>query len=225
MTPKLISEKTVELNLTTELTNWLWKRLRAEFVAISPSQREEGRLGFDVSMQASGFAFFVQYKRAHLHGVKYTYYLNRTSTKDQHAKLLRLEKTGVPVFYALPLFTTDLDVFTLRRKLLLHTLWLSPSDIPVPNGGVGWHEVHYNSSTKKFCVSSDDRIEFKPSFYDINALSVLLGRGIHADNLVSSMRLFNELFIGPTDRAKVKEKEYDDSLATGISLVATLHSK
>jgi hypothetical protein len=62
----MISEKTVELNLTTEFMNWMWKVHHSTYTAIAPSQRQEATLGYDVSIRASGFCFFIQYKRAHL---------------------------------------------------------------------------------------------------------------------------------------------------------------
>ena len=73
----MISEKTVELNVTTEFMNWMWKVHRTTFTAIAPTQREEAKLGYDVSIIASGFGFYIQYKRAHLKGSsEYVYDLN-----------------------------------------------------------------------------------------------------------------------------------------------------
>lgn len=218
----MISEKTVELNLTTELTNWLWKVHHTTFTAIAPSQRQEATLGYDVSVRAGGFAFFIQYKRAHLRGTEYVYHLNRTSARDQHAKLLNLESTGVPVFYALPIFTTVPEVIRHRRGLLLHTLWLPPSAIPVPGGGVGHHEVHYDSSTRRHWVTSDDEIEFDPEFHGVDELTRIVEKGANSNNLMEAMYAFNKVFIDHLEEGAV-EKEFDDSSISGISLMATLH--
>ncbi len=180
----MISEKTVELNLTTEITNWLWKIHHKTFTAIAPSQRQEAKLGYDVSVAASGFAFFIQYKRAHQHGTEYVYDLNRTKARDQHVKLLKLERTSVPVFYALPVFTTISEVVAHRRGLLLHTLWLPPSTIPVPGGGAGHHEVHYDSSTGRRWVTYDDEIEFEPEFNGVDGLTQMLKQPDGSDAVV-----------------------------------------
>lgn len=219
----MISEKTVELNLNTELTNWLWKAHHTTFTAIAPSQRQEARLGYDVSVQAGGFAFFFQYKRAHLRGTEYIYQLNRTSARDQHAKLVRLESTGVPVFYALPIFTTVPEVIRHRRRLLLHTLWLPPSSIPVPGGGFGHHEVHYDSSTGRHWVTSDDEIEFEPEFDGVDRLTQILERSADTNNLMEAMYVFNEVFIGQQEEEVAIIDEFDDSSISGIALMANLH--
>ena len=219
----MISEKTVELNLNTELTNWLWKVHHTTFTAIAPSQRQEARLGYDVSVQATGFAFFIQYKRAHLRGTEYIYQLNRTSARDQHAKLVRLESTGVPVFYALPIFTTVPEVIRHRRRLLLRTLWFPPSSIPVPGGGVGHHEVHYDSSTGRHWVTSDDEIEFKPENDGVDVLSRILERSADTNNLMEAMYAFNKVFIGQQDEEVAISDEFDDSSISGVALMANLH--
>jgi hypothetical protein len=60
----MISEKTVELNLTTQLINCFYYVTGQIHYALAPSQRQEGQLGFDVSVTAPGGGVLIQYKRA-----------------------------------------------------------------------------------------------------------------------------------------------------------------
>jgi hypothetical protein len=220
----MISEKTVELNLTTEFMNWMWKVHHSTFTAIAPSQRQEALLGYDVSIRASGFGFFIQYKRAHLKGREYIYELNRTKARDQHKKLCDLEARGFPVFYALPVFTTVREVIGYRRQLLLHTLWLPPSSIPVPGGGVGHHEVHYDASTCRHWVTSEDEIPFIPEFTGVDAITNILDQRKNENNLIKAMYAFNEIFI-KGEKEQGFEVDFDDSSIAGISLMSTLHEQ
>ena len=221
----LISEKTVELNVTTEFMNWMWKVHCSTFTAIAPSQRQEAKLGYDVNITSSGFGFFIQYKRAHIKGSEYIYDLNRTKGRDQHKKLCDLEKTGVPVFYALPVFTEVSEVILYRRKLLLHTLWLRPNSIPVPGGGVGHHEFHYDKVTGKYWVTSDEEVYFEPENTGIDVVTDMLEREKDKDNLKEAIMAFNEIFTGQYEQSIQQEsivKDFDYTSTAGISLMATL---
>ena len=218
----MISEKTVELNLTTEFMNWMWKVHGSTFTAIAPSQRQEAKLGYDVSIITRGFGFFIQYKRAHLKGSEYIYELNRTSARDQHKKLCDLESTGVPVFYAFPVFSTVGEVIHYRRRLLLQTLWIPPISIPVPGGGIGHHEVHYDASTGRYWVTSEEEIDFVPENGGIDALSNLLEISRETNNLMEAMYSFNKIFI-KSQNEESDTIEFDDSSIAGISLMATIH--
>lgn len=52
----MISEKTVELNLTTELINWFFAQTRRTHYVLAPSSRDESMLGFDaLTRPVSGF--------------------------------------------------------------------------------------------------------------------------------------------------------------------------
>jgi len=220
----MISEKTVELNVTTEFMNWMWKVHHSTFTAIAPTQRQEAKLGYDVSISAKGFGFYIQYKRAHLKGAEYIYDLNRTAARDQHKKLCALESTGVPVFYALPVFTTVSEVVRYRRQLLFHTLWLPPSSIPVPGGGVGHHEVHYEQSTGRHWVTSEEEIDFTPEHSGIDVITRLLESSGKKNNLMEAMYAFNKIFINDQNELAEVQK-FDNSSISGISLMATLHDR
>jgi hypothetical protein len=218
----VISEKTVELNLTTEFMNWMWKVHGTTYTAIAPSQRQEARLGFDVSIRASGYAFFIQYKRAHRNGTVYSYQLNRTSAKDQHRKLCDLERTGVPDFYALPQFATVGEVMGYRRQLLIHTLWLRPSAIPIPGGGIGHHDVHYDEFTRRYWVTSKQEIPFNPKESGLEVFDKVLEYQGIIDNFLESQIAFNKIFLGSKDGANVddiKDIKIDLEDLGGIALM------
>jgi hypothetical protein len=53
----LISEKTVELNLTAELLSWLLKVTGRTHYVVAPSQRLEAKLGFDQASTVAGPAW------------------------------------------------------------------------------------------------------------------------------------------------------------------------
>jgi hypothetical protein len=166
----MITEKTAELNLTTELVNWLYTVTGITHFAIGPSLQQEAKLGFDVAI-GGGAGVLIQYKRAYVDGTgtKWTWHLNRTKGQDQHQKLQNLEASGLPVFYAFPFFSTIADIQANRRRLLLKTFWFKPSRI-VPHGGpTGHHDVIYNTVTKSWTVHSDDPVPTDPplTIYDV----------------------------------------------------------
>lgn len=150
----MISEKTVELNLTTETINYAYTLTGRTHFAVGLTQAEEAIFGVDVSI-GGGSALLIQYKRAYVKGNTWTWHLNRTTNKDQHLKLQILESLGYPVYYALPYFCTLSDVQKNRRKLLLKTFAIRPSTInPLP-GPTGHHDVRYDAVSGVFSVHSD----------------------------------------------------------------------
>jgi len=128
----MISEKTVELNLTTELLNYLGGLTNQVHYVLAPSQQQEGKLGYDAAIHNSGGAIYIQYKRAYVNRSVWSWHINYTSSHDQHSKLLQLESGGGLVFYAFPYFNTPKDIATKRRRLLLQTFWFKPSGISIP---------------------------------------------------------------------------------------------
>lgn len=209
----MISEKTVELNLTTELTNWAWKIQHKTFTPIAPTQVEEAKLGYDVSMLSNGFALYIQYKRAELKGTEYIYKLNRTKARDQHKKLCALDKVGVPVYYGLPIFTEVAEVLSNRRRLLMLTLWISPSTIPVPNSGVGHHEVHYESTTGSMWVTSEEEIDFDAGDTTTSSIENQITGNLR-NNLREGAVAFNNIFVGG-GQTQETQKAFDDSQFSG----------
>lgn len=167
----MISEKTVELNLTTELVNYMYVVTGVRPYILAPSQPQEATFGFDTSIgyPTTGKPYLIQYKRAEFRVRKneYLYHLNHTSNQDQHLRLYVLELMGWDVFYALPLFHLPTDVINKRQHLLPETLYLKPSWM-IPVGGipamVGHHEVRHNLTTGVRTIHSDEGNEIDQSF-------------------------------------------------------------
>jgi hypothetical protein len=142
--PGTISEKTVELNFTLELVNHLSRAIGRPCIAWGPTLRQEANWGFDAGIGSAGSFVYLQFKKAYDEAPGHRYQLNRTKAQDQHAKLLALESAGCGVWYLLPKFTTLTYMALYRRRLLVspHSIWFRPSALPVPNGGVGHHDLH-----------------------------------------------------------------------------------
>jgi hypothetical protein len=63
----VISEKTVELNLTRQVIDWFEFLSHRPHVVVGPSQQqEEGRLGYDVELVGGFRAVLIQFKRANV---------------------------------------------------------------------------------------------------------------------------------------------------------------
>jgi hypothetical protein len=154
----VISEKTVELNLTAELLNWLFGQTGSTHFVIAPSQVEEADLGFDASFHGTGAPVFIQFKRAYVKGSAYTWKLNRTAAEDQHHRLQILQALGASVFYAFPLFHTGTEVAALRRSLLMHTLWVPPLSLHPSGGPTGPHDLTFDSTTGTWELASPEPI-------------------------------------------------------------------
>ena len=168
----MISEKTVELNLTVELVNWNFYISGIRPYILAPSQREEGILGFDTSIgYPYGYPTLIQYKRAYFKKKtnELEYYLNRNTSQDQHLRLFVLELLGYDVLYVLPLFYSPSDVINYRRRLLTKTLFLRPSWLsPKIVDMTGHHSIKYNLTTKSLTFHSEKgkNIDKTYDFYD-----------------------------------------------------------
>src|SRR5690606_1882711 len=152
----MISEKTVELNLTTEFINWLSHQHNTPYFAVGPTQAQEAQWGFDAGVFGNATGALIQYKRAYVNGTVWEWKLNRTKAKDQLRRLQQLEAAGHAVFFAFPYFHTLSQVQSHRRRLLLHTFWFKPSQITPVGGPDGHHEVRFDSSTRKWSVHSEE---------------------------------------------------------------------
>jgi len=158
----VISEKTVELNLTTEFINWLSHQHHVSYFAVGPTQPQEAKWGFDAGIFGNSTGALIQYKRAYVTGSTWEWRLNRTKNQDQLYRLQNLEQAGHPVFFAFPHFCTLVDVKNHRRRLLTKTFWYKPSQINPSGGPNGHHDVRYDETTKKWTVHSDDPVELPP---------------------------------------------------------------
>lgn len=203
ITDDMISEKTVELNLTTELVNYLYVVTGVRPYILAPSQTQEGVLGFDtaVGFPGTGRPYLIQYKRAEFRVRKneYLYHLNHTAKQDQHLRLYILERIGWDVFYALPLFHTPTQVITNRRHLLPMTLYLRPSWM-MPIGGisamVGHHEVRHNLTTGVTTIYSEEGSELNQQFdfFDFARILNNNDRKYSNEKLNSFFNDFNKVF-------------------------------
>lgn len=228
----MISEKTVELNLTTELVNYLYVLTGVRPYILAPSQAQEGTLGFDtaIGFPGTGRPYLIQYKRAEfrVRRNEYLFHLNHTARQDQHLRLYIFERMGWDVFYALPLFHTLPHVINNRRHLLTMTLYLRPSWM-IPVGGivamVGHHEVRHNLTTGVTTIQSDEGrvIEIKFDFFDF-------ARELNNDEEFSNAKLnsylkdFNKVFANEQtfeyEKVKIEPQDKeDDNAFKGLSSI------
>lgn len=215
----MISEKTVELNLTTELINWAsWVTNRTHF-ALAPSQLQEGTLGFDTSIQTRGNGLLIQYKRAYVNGPHWQWHLNHTARRDQHLRLQLLESMNIPVFYAFPHFHTPYEVETRRRRLLHSTFWFRPSRINPSGGPTGHHSVHYDSTSGRWWVASD-REEALPPPDNTGVLLDSLQDETNNKNLERVFYAFNNVMskeLDPEIEQRALRDQQQPELMFGIS--------
>jgi hypothetical protein len=229
----MISEKTVELNLTTELVNYLYVVTGVRPYILAPSQTQEGTLGFDTAtgFPGTGRPYLIQYKRAEfrVRRNEYLYHLNHTSRQDQHLRLYILELMGWDVFYALPLFHTPIQVINNRRKLLPMTLYLRPSWM-IPVGGIaamtGHHEVRHNLTTGVTTIHSEEgrEIENKFDFFDFARILNNNDQAFSNEKLNSFFKNFNQVFANEQlfeyEKIKIESQDKEDKNAfNGLSSI------
>lgn len=202
----MISEKTVELNLTTELINWLSHQNNTPYFAVGPTQAQEAKWGFDAGVFGATSGALIQYKRAYVNGTTWEWKLNRTKAQDQLARLKALELAGHSVFFAFPFFHTLADIQTHRRSLLTKTFWFKPSQINPAGGPYGHHEVKYDTSTKIWSVHSDTPHELPSPL----SLGDVIGHIDNPNNLLSSLaEAFNTIVLGRDELMADQEGEID----------------
>ncbi|HZQ01346.1 MAG TPA: hypothetical protein VFB13_17505 [Reyranella sp.] len=162
-----IKEKTVELNLTTEMSNLLSVYFRCRASVWAPTPHEEAQLGFDARIDAAGFALLIQYKHARLHrrAGEWRFDLNETVGQDQHKRLCDRANAGTPTRYALPLFD---DYQVIRDNVRTGNLWglplvywIDPRQIPFPNNGVGRHTLGVGVNPPHSLAIYSDPLRFK----------------------------------------------------------------
>lgn len=171
----MLSEKTIELNLTTELLNWYWSRQRRPAVAIGPTLREEARYGYDVAIHGAHHATLIQFKRAEPEPGGLVYKINFTKAQDQHEKLLVLERRGHDVRYGFPLFYEASDLIGYRRRLLTITAWPKPSQLPFVPGPTGHHYVHHEFSSGRWFTTSEPYEMQSPPLGEPSQLETIFG--------------------------------------------------
>lgn len=217
----MISEKTVELNLTLELINWAsWQTRRTHF-ALAPSQLQEGLMGFDTSIQVNGTGILILYKPAIVSGSHWQWHLNRTKMRDQHLRLQTLESCGIPVLYAFPFFHTPLEIGINRWSLLKNTFWSLPSQINPPGGATGFHDVHFDSSTRRWWVTSEEEeVDLFPPEGPKMFIQLLHSEN-NEDNLSRLFKDFNRVINEGIDKVspEIKIEDHFGGLVQGISAI------
>ncbi len=215
----MISEKTVELNLTTEWLNYLFRHTRRVHFAIAPSQRAEAIIPIDAAISdRAGGGVLIQYKRAIVKGTKWRWQLNHTVGRNQHQKLQKLEQLGYPVFYGFPFFSTPFEVARFRRRLLKdYTFFFRPSWINPPGGPIGHHDVVLDTATKTWRVSSPESAQLRGPI-ELNDITESLAKGVAEDNLWPLMAAFDEQF-PPKRRPRASQ---NDPRLLGASIVGRL---
>lgn len=215
----MISEKTIELNLTTEMLNWLGWITKKVHYTLAPSQIEEGVCGFDAAVIGSGGSVLIQYKRAYVDGSIWTWKLNRTKRRDQHLRLSMLEEYGFEVLYAFPYFHKPNDIAKWRRRLLTKTYWFPPSYIRPKGGPIGHHDVNFDAKTGRWWVSSEEHTDIRPPENE-GIIADYLDRAFQKNNIVEYMHVYNRIMYHMKE-PDVFNDEYDDDmkLASAQSLL------
>lgn len=193
---------------------------RCTHFSLAPSPRQEDLLEFDTSVPANGTGILIQYKRAYVSGSLWTWHLNRTSLQDQHLRLQTLESLGFPVLYALPLFHTYQEIQTKRWQLLKATLWYRPSQITLPGGSVGHHDIRYDASTGRGWVVSQEKVELLPSPENPGILIKLLDSENNKGNLQRLLETFNTVMTRDIKKSLwTFKKNHLESLLQSVSIV------
>lgn len=161
-----INEKTLEINICTEImyTRWKWFRIRVLF--LGPSLQDEAKVGYDVK----GFAqrmtpFYIQYKRGEKDstGTVAKYKINGDTHNKQHHLLVNLSKRNV-VFYGLPLLFSIQDLMQSKWQLLRRTKWISLKGMkPLPAPPNKEHEIRINLVSGTYNVHSSENQEYEES--------------------------------------------------------------
>jgi hypothetical protein len=211
----VISEKTVELNLTTEWLNYLFGRTHRVHFAIAPSQQLEAAVPIDAALtNRSGGGILLQYKRAYVDDPVWTWHLNRTAAREQHQKLQRMQQHGLPVFHALPFFHTVDELAAYRRRLLRHhTFFFRPLSINPPGGPVGHHDLHYDLARDRWSISSPDDVEIEDPI-SLQEVARDLDKAFHMKNLQRVIEAFSEEFSWRRTRGAINDS------VIGASIVA-----
>jgi hypothetical protein len=175
MTPE-ISEFSYGFALTNEIVGWA----PVAAAPLFPSLIEEGKAGggYDVKLDLSGVALYIQFKRADCmvrenareiqkHGLKislpfYRFYIMDPGKSDQHELLLALSETKNLVYYAAPRFheLSEINEAWSLNQVAARSIFISPSIIGALDDD--YHHVAYDDRRAWLC-SDPERIDFQSS--------------------------------------------------------------
>lgn len=155
-----INEKTLEINICTEIFYYHWRRYHQRILFFGPSLRQEAKRGYDIKAYSRGIRpFYIQFKsgkyKSNLNQAIYK--INSDSKNRQHHLLTALARTSI-VHYGLPLLFSMTDIEQNKWQLLKLTEWLSVKTMqPLPPPPFVEHEIHMNIGTRRYTIHSQER--------------------------------------------------------------------
>lgn len=130
-----VSEKTLELNITTELVSQFRNR-GYQTTTFGLTLQQELIEGYDSSIYVNNYyAILIQYKAGRYRPTRryYTFYINNNSTRDQHTRLLSNNSLSANAYYAFPLITTPMDVIRYSGSIIERTVFVPSNWIGILN--------------------------------------------------------------------------------------------
>lgn len=155
--PKLVNEKTLELNITHEgLSN-------VGIGVIGFTQQQESRIGADVFYPCAR-PFVIQFKAAKegIDNSAATFYVNNNKRINQHRALDAIARSGVcEAYYAFPLIVSNLFLAANFGRLLDFTIMVDAQRL---TGTLNWYDETHSVEVQangQFDVSSEGRVTGK----------------------------------------------------------------
>ncbi len=136
-----LSEKTLELNVISELT-YLFRIAGRNPYYIGYTQFEELRNGTDIMFQAGHEIMFLQFKKGYCGNDFFTFNINNNKPHyDQHQTFLSQGGIANACRYVFPLIGDHYDVYTLRGKILSVTPFIPATTIGNLNPSNRQHRI------------------------------------------------------------------------------------
>ncbi|HOX23940.1 MAG TPA: hypothetical protein PLL10_10775 [Elusimicrobiales bacterium] len=137
----MISEHTAAANLLAELAGHFTAADFHSFI-LEPGLVKKGAAPYDPAVLLRGKGMVLQFKAPQPTATGYKYKLNGDSPlRDQHLRLLHLERSGCAVYYALPMFHMTPQLVSGHGWLRLMTAWFRPTQLMPEDGPIGRFEV------------------------------------------------------------------------------------
>lgn len=152
--PRLVNEKTLELNITHE------GLADVGIGVIGFTQQQESKIGADVFYPCAR-PFIIQFKAAKegIDNSSATFYVNNNKRMNQHRVLDAIARSGVcEAYYAFPLIVSDVFLTTNFGSLLDFTVMVDAQRL---TGTLNWFDETHSvevQSNGRFEVSSEGRV-------------------------------------------------------------------
>jgi hypothetical protein len=189
----VLTEKTLELNLTAELF-WLAKNAGYDPLVTGYSQLEETYHSIDSSFQVGSKIGIFQYKRGHARRNYFTFYINNNFRHDQHLNFYLIDRLTHACYYVFPLFVDQEELHKNSGKLFTQVPVLSPSMIPKLKPSNTSHRMKvYNDGTWE-CHSKMIRgywSNFVPWNESTNSLVTENNYNVQLSNLPNARQFFS----------------------------------